>query len=320
MDIEDLKGPMLSVIICTYNRSESLKRTLKSIYDMSVPKDLMWEILIVDNNSSDDTQDVVKAFAMESGLNVKYFFENEQGLSCARNRGIKEAGGEIIVFTDDDTVVDKYWLNNIVKAFRKNNPACIGGKILPLWETTPPKWLKIELFATLAILDLGDEQRELSNPNIYGANFAVNSSMFQKYGNFDTNMGRTAGKLYTGEESELVRILIDKGEMVLYCPDIVVYHFIPASRMIKSYFRKWEYDRSELKGIQMGKCRYKSIKGIPLYAIGNVFKGFIKWLLLQFIASENAFSEELWLTGNIGFIAGRIKYRELMKVQRTKNA
>ena len=97
----------ISIIICTYNRSESLKRTLQSLKEMSVSDDIEWELLIVDNNSTDNTREAVNDFTKTSGLNCRYVFESKQGLSNARNRGVKEACGEIIAFTDDDVIVDK---------------------------------------------------------------------------------------------------------------------------------------------------------------------------------------------------------------------
>jgi glycosyltransferase involved in cell wall biosynthesis len=102
-----------SVIICTYNRSGSLERTLASLARMELRDSADWELLVVDNNSKDDTRVVVDGFTRASGVNCRYIFEKEQGLSHARNRGIREAKGEIIAFTDDDVLLDRHWLKNI---------------------------------------------------------------------------------------------------------------------------------------------------------------------------------------------------------------
>ena len=145
----------ISVIICTYNRSGSLVRTLESFREVLHPKDAAWELVVVDNNSSDNTREVVDLFIEKSGIPCGYVFENKQGLSYARNNGVAEAKGEILSFTDDDVIVDKNWLQNIEHEFKEKDVACIGGKILPIWEKPQPEWLKGELMQFLALQDLG---------------------------------------------------------------------------------------------------------------------------------------------------------------------
>ena len=227
----------ISVIICTYNRSESLRKTLESIKEMSVQADLSWEVIVVDNNSKDNTRQVVEDFGRSSGLNVRYVFESNQGLSYARNAGIKEAKGEIIAFTDDDVIVGKNWISTINKIFNENNVGCIGGKILPIWEKSCPKWLTKDLYYCLALLDYAETTFYMDSPYIFGANFAVKFSLFQKYGYFNTILGRRANKLYGEEDIEFFQKLIERGERILYSPDVLVYHCIPEHRMRKSYFR-----------------------------------------------------------------------------------
>jgi glycosyltransferase involved in cell wall biosynthesis len=108
---------MISVIICTHNRALSLKHTLQSIMEMTVPESLRWELLIIDNNSTDDTWNISQEFIKTSALEMKYFLEKNQGLANARNRGIREAHGQIIAFTDDDCIVDRLWMASIRKEF-----------------------------------------------------------------------------------------------------------------------------------------------------------------------------------------------------------
>jgi len=147
----------LSVVVCSLNRSESLRRMLKSLQEMVIPDYLSCEVIVVDNNSDDDTRLVVEEIEKHFELKIRYVFENKKGLSHARNRGVKEAGGEIIAFTDDDVIVDKHWIKSIDKAFKEyDDVACVGGKILPIWEIPKPKWLKHDLYGYLALLDKGD--------------------------------------------------------------------------------------------------------------------------------------------------------------------
>lgn len=299
----------ISVIICTYNRSGSLVRTLESFREVLHPKDAAWELVVVDNNSSDNTREVVDLFIEKSGIPCGYVFENKQGLSYARNNGVAEAKGEILSFTDDDVIVDKNWLQNIEHEFKEKDVACIGGKILPIWEKPQPEWLKGELMQFLALQDLGDEKIVLTSPVIWGANLSIRSSMFKKYGVFDPKMGHIEGKLYGGEETKFVSLLLEKGEKILYCPDVLVHHCIPQSRMKKSYFRKWVYDKGELEAIQMGEYRLRNIQGIPLYVISEAGGNFSKYLWKQISSPHLAFREQLTFIHTFGMIMGRWKYR-----------
>ena len=137
--------------------------------------------------------------------------------------------------------------------------ACVGGKILPIWEITKPKWLKSKLCNHLALLDYGDSVVYIEKPQIWGANFAVRSEMFQKYGMFDWNLGRRPGKLYSHEETELLQRLLNAGEKLLYYPSSIIYHHIPDYRMTKKYIRKWRFDQGELEGILIGDTKYLDI-------------------------------------------------------------
>ncbi|MBA4373994.1 MAG: hypothetical protein C0402_14180 [Thermodesulfovibrio sp.] len=286
----------ISVIICTYNRAESLKRTLDSVMTLSVPENLLWEIIIVDNNSADRTKEVIEEFRVRSGFNVVYAFEEQKGLSHARNCGIQAAEGEIIAFTDDDVIVDKNWLVSIEKTFEENDIACAGGKILPFWEKSPPPWLKKDLYGYIALLDLGDEYVRMTMPGLYGANFAVKSSMFQKYGYFNTTIGRTPTKLYGGEETDFMGLLIRKNEGVYYSPTMVVHHCIPEDRMKKSYFKKWACDQGELTGMRMGnQPLLKNMRRLVRYGI-NVIKGAGKMVWFQAVNPHKAFREHLKIT------------------------
>jgi glycosyltransferase involved in cell wall biosynthesis len=299
----------ISVIICTYNRSESLKKTLSSLGGLSGLDSIDWELLVVDNNSSDGTREVVEEFISASGRNCRYLFEKKQGLSQARNRGIREAEGEVIAFTDDDVLLDPKWLTNLAEEFENDGVACVGGKILPSWEKPRPGWLEGDLLNILALLDLGEEKIRLSEPVIWGANLAIRSSMFRQYGGFDTNLGRTEGKLYAGEETKFIRMLLEKGETVLYCPSILVHHCIPEFRMKKSYFRKWSFDKGELKGKMMGDYQQKNLIGIPHHVLYETVQSSWKYLWRQVASPRLAFHEQLVLVHCLGFIAGRLRYR-----------
>src|SRR5262245_27749696 len=122
------RRPEISVIVCTFNRATRLALALRALARVSVPDGLAWELIIVDNNSTDETARIVREFAALSGLRVRYLFETRQGLSFARNTGIASAEGRIIALTDDDVLVEPNWIASIHQAFAEHEVACVGGK------------------------------------------------------------------------------------------------------------------------------------------------------------------------------------------------
>jgi len=292
----------ISVVVCTYNRCESLKRTLKGFSEVVYPEGYSWELVLVDNNSKDETKMIAEEFKEESGLNVKYVFEAKQGLSYARNRGINHSKGEIIAFTDDDVMVDRYWLSNIERAFEEHGVSCVGGKILPVWEIPKPKWLKHDLHYMLALLDYGDKPFYLKSPIIWGANFSVKADIFGKYGGFDTNLGRIPGRLFAGEETEFVRRILNKGEKILYDPNAVVYHYISGDKISKRYFRKWKYDQGILRASLRGNSKHKSYLGIPYNPMTYLVKNALLFFKDTRYLWQKRFLYELRVISYVGFI------------------
>ena len=298
-----------TVVVCTFNRSESLRRMLKSLRDVVIPDHLSCEVIIVDNNSTDDTRLVFEEIEKCFESKIRYVFENKTGLSNARNRGIREASGEIIAFTDDDVIVDKHWIQNIDKAFKEySDVVCVGGKILPIWEVSKPKWLKTDLYGYLALLDNGDSVAYMGALDIWGANFAVKSEMFKRYGLFDTNLGRIQKKLYSGEEAEFLQRLQSAGEKILYYPLSIIYHNVPPHRMSKKYIRKWEFDRGELEGLLMVNTKYLDIMNYHSRTTRIILlRHVIVSLLKVGCFTKDRFNHELRICHILGFLSGRMK-------------
>ncbi len=299
----------LSVIICTCNRPDSLKRTLDSVTDSVIPKDLEWELIIVDNNSKYNTDEIVKSVQDSCSFRVLLVKEDRQGLSFARNRGIHASTGRLIAFTDDDVVVDRNWIGAVVKAFTEYDVQCLGGKILPVWEKRVPGWLSEELYDRLALLDYGDVPFFLNKPVIWGANFAVRADAFETYGLFSTDRGRLPDKLYSGEETNFVSRLLEKGESILYMPDAVVHHCISGERMRKRYFRRWMFQHGELHGLLLGDYPYENFLGIPDYA-AEKFRSDTSEFLRKLLAwNKKSFVYQLQVIESLGFMLGRLKYK-----------
>ena len=281
---------------------------LNSLQDAVVPDHLLCEFIVVDNNSHDDTRLVFKEAEKHYKSKIRYVFEDKRGISYARNRGIREAKGEIIAFTDDDVIVDKHWIQRIDLAFKEHDDAaCVGGRILPIFEIPRPKWLKSKLYMFLGMLDHGDSPAYLDVPDIWGANFAVKSEMFKKYGLFDSKLGRRPGKLYSGEETEFLWRLKNGGEKLLYYPLSIIYHHVPADRMSKSYLRKWLFDQGELEATLVGDAKYSKIMRVSSFTIGQLARQLVVSLAKIGFFTKDRFDHELRICLILGFLLARMK-------------
>jgi GT2 family glycosyltransferase len=280
----------------------------------SIPGALEWEIIIVDNNSVDDTKKVVKEIQNSWKIPI-YIEEKNQGISYARNRGIRHAKGKLIAFTDDDVIVDPNWIKNIITAFEENDAECVGGKILPIWEKTKPDWLSENLFYMLALLDHGNAPFYLMQPRLWGANLAFRSRAFEKYGLFDTDRGRRPNKLYAGEETNFLSKLIRNGEKVLYVPNIIVQHIIPKERIRKTYCRKWKFDQGELRGLLGGERNRGLTSRVDQAGKDHALQSV---LLYSRRLDKKSFEYELAAIALCGFILGRLRYLFIPRRRNTR--
>lgn len=281
-----------SIVIATYNRSKMLGETLQSLVN-SIHVDDEIEVLVINNNSPDNTEDVVLDY-IGSTLSLKYIFEHKQGLSFARNRGVKEAQGEIIIFLDDDVDIDKTWITNIKKLFDSTAIIDIGGgKVLPYNEKIPT-WLPENYYFLASIFNPSDTFTFTSE--IMGANFFVKKSVFDKVGFFNTELGRKGNNLMAGEESDLVHRAIKAGFTSCYAPDIVVYHKIN-NKLNPEYILNYafflgrssaNYEKNNIT-IKFILKYFKNLVFIPYYLIKAVFcKELVKNCISNTIKKEYA--------------------------------
>ncbi len=299
----------ISVVLCTYNRAAILPGALTCLAAMKVADDLRWEIVVVDNNSDDLTHTVVKEFSSVSPVPVRYAFERKQGLSHARQLGVSLARGDIIAFTDDDVAVDVAWLNELWTAFTSTDAVCVGGPILPKWEAEPPDWLVEDLHGALALLELGEQVRVLDVPRLWGANMAFRASVFQRHGGFDSELGRTADKLYAGEETDLMRRILCAGGKLVYYPSARVTHFVPATRLRKGYFRRWRFHQGELKARSALIDRDRQFARVPLHMWRYVIFATYAWFFRRLSFNREAFLYELDLIEFAGYFLSRWQAR-----------
>jgi glycosyltransferase involved in cell wall biosynthesis len=232
----------ISVAICTFNRADSLARTLSSIVEAEKPAD--WELLVIDNKSTDHTAAVVARFA--ESLPIRYLFESSQGLSHARNHAVSHALANVLLFTDDDVQIHGHWLKAYEYAFSAfPNAAFFGGRILPDWnDGQPPRWLKSECLSlidgVLVWYDRGSETRpyRVQEPLPFGASFAIRRSLISTVGGFRIDLGRTGSACGSAEETEFLLRAKAAGAEGVYVGKAICWHAVDPKRLtLSSLFR-----------------------------------------------------------------------------------
>lgn len=243
----------VSVILCTYNRCQSLAKPLSSVAASALPDTVEWEVLVVDNNSNDRTREVVEEYCRRYPGRFRYLFEPQQGKSYALNAGIREAQGDVLAFLDDDVTVEPTWLQNLTVPLEDGEWAGTGGRTLLAQPFKPPRWMAMEgpeeMGGVLAALfDLGRAPCELYRPP-YGTNMAFRKEMFERYGGFRTDLGPGPGDAIRNEDTEFGRRLMAVGEHLRYEPSAIVYHPLLLDRVKKEYFLAWwfDYGRAQMR-------------------------------------------------------------------------
>ncbi|MEG1717927.1 MAG: glycosyltransferase [Bacteroidales bacterium] len=230
--------PKISVIVCTYKRMDFLPKALESLVKQSLAfKD--YEIIIINNNSPDNTEEYCLAFKQNNPEHsIYYTLEKEQGLSYARNRGIILAKGEILCFIDDDAIANSHYLEELVNFFEKHLDAvAVGGHIYPLFETERPKWMSSYLLDITSSIDLGKSIRKFPTTKYpIGANMAFRAFIFSQIGLFNVNLGRKGDNLEGAEEKEIFKKIRKEKQNIYYLPSAIVAHYVPAKRLSKAFF------------------------------------------------------------------------------------
>jgi glycosyltransferase involved in cell wall biosynthesis len=313
-----------SVVIATYNRAADLRGTLDSLAGLRPDGD--WEVIVVDNNSTDTTRQDVESAARSFPAPLHYVFEREQGRSPALNAGIRLAAGEIIATTDDDVRVDPDWLNRAADGLAWLQCDYVGGRVLPIWGAQPPAWLPNrggKQWAVIALLDYGPQPIEFGARVPLGVNMAFRRDAFTRAGLLDPGTGRRAGTLLGQEVREWCIRARAAGLRGCYVPELVVRHIIPASRLNKRYFRRWFYWRGisramlyEKAGLDMEAPEQTALDfrtvphvlGVPRYLYRKALAS--AGACLRATARRDAvaaFEHELW----IWFFAGIFRHRAM---------
>lgn len=311
-----------SVVIATYNRADELPRTLDSLRELQASDP--WEVIIVDNNSRDNTREVVLKAAETFPVPLHYLQESQQGRSAALNTGIKAANGEIIAVTDDDVRVEPDWLVNAERALQQLDCDYLGGKALPIWGGERPSWIpegRCVHWAVIALLDYGPEPIPLGDYVVLGVNMVFRREAFERAGLWDNTIGRKAGTLLGQEVREWIQRARAANVKGFYSPDLVVHHVIPGDRLTRKYFRSWFYWHGisrailyQTKGLDMESpesteldfTNVPHIAGVPRYMFRTYLQSFLKMISAAVRFDHAAmFENEL----SLWFFAGVLKER-----------
>jgi GT2 family glycosyltransferase len=279
---------MVSIIIPTFNRAPLLIKTLESITELKASRAL-FEVIVVDNGSTDDTKEVLGAFSKKTDFDLRYAYEPEPGLLSGRHAGWHMALGDVLTFIDDDVRVSENWLDAIIDVM-KNHPEVelLTGPSLPEYESDPPEWLGHFLTEDengkhcgwLSLLDFGSEAKEIDPLFVWGLNFTIRKQTLVELGGFHPdNMPEKLQKYQGDGETGLGIKAKQKHKKAWYDPLVKVYHTVPASRMTQAYFEK----RAFYQGVanSFTALRSEEESGLPGISLAKKIKRRIKHIIFQ---------------------------------------
>lgn len=305
----------ISAIVCTHNREKVLEKALQSLIRQTLSQ-TDYEILIIDNGSTDGTRELVRRFAATT--NLRYIFEPQLGVSKARNTGWKKAQGKFIAFLDDDAVACPKWLERILNAFRTVPDAgVIGGRVNPIWGAPRPSWLSDTMLVALSVINWSETPKFLNEQGLVGANMSFPKRLLEEVGGFTSQLGRKGDSLLSNAESHLILKIKAKGFKEYYHPEILVEHLIPAGRLKKDWFKKRYY----WQGISDARLNYlsKNITGFKKISLiaGHCLR-FIKYpeLILYLLVpsnNRNAWDAKIRAYHKLGYMKGILSLNLMVK-------
>lgn len=260
----------ISAVICTYNREDYLRGALDSLINQDLAN---YEIVVVDNASTDGTAEIVKSYS--DNPQVKYVYEPKLGLSVARNTGVVNSTGDIVVYLDDDAVAPSHWLQTLLTVF-ENDPEVViaGGKvklILPEPYTDLPEWISEQMAGALGVYDLGNEMIPINDASFTprGLNYGFRRSFWQEVGGFDVKFDRVGNNLLSNGDLVFTELALKMHRKVMYIPTAEVGHNVQPERLTKEWFksRSWwqgisEYYRQQNNNVTKSKQFLDSLERI----------------------------------------------------------
>jgi glycosyltransferase involved in cell wall biosynthesis len=308
--------PDVSIVMPTYNRGPLLSGAVQSVLAQRPAITPAFELIVVDNNSTDDTREIIERFARTDGR-VRYVFEPQQGSSHGRNAGIREARAPLVAFIDDDVRAEPEWVAAIVRAFEQYPHAnVVGGRVLPIWPVDPPAWLTRDHWSPLALVDYGDVPAAMDAEHplcLVSANLSLRRHVFDVVGGFAPDLGLVkAGTLGSVEDHEFLLRVLRAGNTVFYDPRITVHADIQPNRLARAYHRRWHsghgYFHARLRSEQMEETRVGTLFGVPAHMYRQAFTDVVGWLRAWARReSARAFHHESRLRFFYGFFRTRLR-------------
>ncbi len=306
--------PDIAVLVCTYNRAGDLEALLDTACSQSSP-DFRYEVVVVDNNSNDATRDVVEAVQGRAAQPPRYVFESRQGKSFALNAGLKSVSAPLCVIIDDDQLMPADYVETLLKAFAENPTiSFVGGKVLPIWEVTPPRWLTRRHWSPLGMADHGDDSFIVDEHRpICLLTFAFRVEHVFAVGGFRTELGVTGSRMGSTEDADLIGRLIADGRRGMYIPELVLRHHAPGRRMTRSYYRQWHYGHGGFTALrrdeEIERASFR-LFDIPSHMFRQALVDLRGTCLSRvFGVGGDCFEHELRLSFFCGFVAQRLRVR-----------
>jgi glycosyltransferase involved in cell wall biosynthesis len=312
-------APALSIVLPTYNRADRLPQAIDSALRQTAAPET-YEIVVVDNNSTDDTAKIIRALASADSRSgcVRYILETRQGVAHARQAGIDSARAPLIAFFDDDVRVSPNWVDTILRTFAERPDLdCIGGKVLPVWSVPPPAWLTPTHWAPLALQDFGDGPMLVSASNQRGlisANLACRKTLLDRIGGFSPMFQRVKDVIGSLEDDEWNRRLWKSGGAALYVPDLVAWADVPSDRLTRAYHRRWHRGHGHfyamLRAEEIERSNVGSLFGVPAHMYRSALEDVGAWLSAVITGrGDEAFVHETKLRFFRGFVGQRLMER-----------
>jgi len=298
----------LATIICTYNRAQSLRRTLETLARAELPADAQWEVIVVDNRSTDNTEAVCREF--EGKLPIHYCVEPHPGKSSALNTGIRLAKADLLLFTDDDVDVDRLWIKSFADAAaRMQETPFFAGRIFAQLQGSPPRWFADHAQTILSgvALHFDRGESECDMETAIGANMALRAEVFATGRSFRPDLGPDGTETVRSEEDQLFEDLRaavgERRAMGRYVPSALVFHRTSAKRTTETYVRRWFYGdgvaRVRRNQVDPGTMLFKA----PRYLWRKLITSAVSYMLLRpFAPSRLWLKQEIEMASTLGII------------------
>lgn len=303
-------GCVFSLVICTFNRADSLRDALRTALAQETAGRFDYEVLVVDNNSTDGTRAVVEEQMPKAEGRLRYLYEGRQGKSFALNLALSSVAGEFYSIVDDDFVLPPNWLAGLYDGIGRHPGASFySGRVLPQWSSSPPAWLTQEHWSAVAMADYGESEFTATRENpICLLACTFRTSDVRSTGGYDVRLGVKAGRTGGVEDLELLQRLWEHDKCGWYLPEVAFLHKVEPNRLSKRYHRRWHREHGRSHAMMRNPITERSIKlfGVPRFLFRDVLEGAVKSLQHTLAGrSSRAFLAETRLWFVLGFCEQR---------------